>query len=118
MTYGRFLEPCLKHFGQARANGSAPVFTEWDTLALRWQACHRQIIWLIDCFMFELELMNTKPDGTEANAAVRGVCLCACAARESKRDPTVRAAHSLKAGAEPPARACPKCLRWRSGELP
>jgi hypothetical protein len=33
MTYGRFLEPCLKHFGQARASGSALVFTEWETLA-------------------------------------------------------------------------------------
>jgi hypothetical protein len=32
MTYGRSLEGYLKHFGQARANGPAPAFTEWATL--------------------------------------------------------------------------------------
>ena len=33
MTYGRSLERHLKHFGQARADGSVPAFTEWATLA-------------------------------------------------------------------------------------
>jgi hypothetical protein len=33
MTYGRSLGRYLKHFGQARAGGSAPAFTEWATLA-------------------------------------------------------------------------------------
>jgi hypothetical protein len=33
MTHGRSLERYLKHFGQARAGGSAPAFTEWVTLA-------------------------------------------------------------------------------------
>ena len=33
MTYGRSLERHLKHFGQARADGSAPAFTEWAALA-------------------------------------------------------------------------------------
>ena len=28
MTYGRSLERYIKHFGQARADGSAPAFTE------------------------------------------------------------------------------------------
>jgi hypothetical protein len=40
MTYGRSLERYLKHFGQARAGGSAPAFTEWVTLAqdrARWR---------------------------------------------------------------------------------
>jgi hypothetical protein len=32
MTYGRSLGRYLKHFGQARADGSAPAFTEWATL--------------------------------------------------------------------------------------
>jgi hypothetical protein len=38
VTYGRSLERYLKHFGQARAGGSAPAFTEWFTLA---QGCAR-----------------------------------------------------------------------------
>ena len=33
MTYGRSLERYLKHFGQVRADGSAPAFNEWFTLA-------------------------------------------------------------------------------------
>ena len=33
MTYGRSLERHLKHFGQARTDGSALAFTEWATLA-------------------------------------------------------------------------------------
>jgi hypothetical protein len=33
MTYGRSLGRYLKHFGQARADGSAPAFTEWAILA-------------------------------------------------------------------------------------
>jgi hypothetical protein len=33
MTYGRSLERYLKHFGKARADGSAPAFTELATLA-------------------------------------------------------------------------------------
>ena len=32
-TYGIFLERYLKHFGKARADGSAPAITEWATLA-------------------------------------------------------------------------------------
>ena len=31
--YGRSLKRYLKSFGQARADGSAPAFTEWATLA-------------------------------------------------------------------------------------
>jgi hypothetical protein len=33
MIYGRSLGRCLKHFGQARAGGSAPAFTECYTFA-------------------------------------------------------------------------------------
>jgi hypothetical protein len=33
MTYGRSLGRYLKHFGQARAGGSAPAFTELATVA-------------------------------------------------------------------------------------
>jgi hypothetical protein len=33
MTYGRSLERYLKNFCQSRADGSAPAFTEWATLA-------------------------------------------------------------------------------------
>jgi hypothetical protein len=33
ITYGRSPGRYLKHFGQARAGGSAPAFTEWATLA-------------------------------------------------------------------------------------
>jgi hypothetical protein len=33
MTYGRSLDHYLKHFGQARADGSTPAFTEMAFLA-------------------------------------------------------------------------------------
>jgi hypothetical protein len=33
MTYGRSIGRSLKHFGKARADGSAPAFTRWATLA-------------------------------------------------------------------------------------
>jgi hypothetical protein len=33
ITYGRSLERNRKHYGQARAGGSAPAVTEWATLA-------------------------------------------------------------------------------------
>jgi hypothetical protein len=33
ITHDGFLGRYLKHFGQARAGGSAPTFTEWGTLA-------------------------------------------------------------------------------------
>jgi hypothetical protein len=43
MTYGRSLESYLSHFGQARADGSVPAFTEWDTLAQDHAGWHKLV---------------------------------------------------------------------------